>query len=137
MTDGEFTFLGQSAERITVIIGIVLVIWGIFVSGISDSQSITSYIPSFLGLPLLLCGLLAMLFMNKRSLFMHIAVIFGLITFLGGADVFRSITSDSFLTKSLWADLSKILLLICGGLHTYICVQSFRYVRMHRKSEHS
>ena len=137
MTDGEFTFLGQSAERITVIIGIILVIWGIFVSGISDSQSFTSYIPSFLGLPLLLCGLLAILFMNKRSLFMHIAVIFGLITFLAGTDVFRSITSDSFLTKSLWADLSKILLLICGGFHIYICVQSFRYVRMHRKSGHS
>ena len=137
MTDSEFTLLGQSAEKITAVIGIILVIWGIFVSGISDSQSFTSYIPTFLGLPLLLCGLLAILFMNKRSLFMHIAVIFGLITFLGGADVFRSITSDSFLTKSLWADLSKILLLICGGFHTYICVQSFRYVRMHRKREHS
>ncbi len=137
MTDSEFTFLGQSAEKITTVIGIILLVWGIFVSGISGSQSFTSYIPSFLGLPLFLCGLLAMLFMNKRSLYMHIAVIFGLVTFLGGADVFRSITSDSFMTKSLWADLSKILLLICGGFHTYICVQSFRYVRMHRKSEHS
>ena len=137
MTDSEFTFLGQSAEKITAVIGIILVIWGIIVSGISDSQSFTSYIPSFLGLLLLLCGLLAILFTNKRSLFMHIAVIFGLITFLGGADVFRSITSDTFLANSLWADLSKILLLICGGFHTYICVQSFRYVRMHRKSEHS
>jgi len=68
MTDSEFTFLGQSAEKITAVIGVILVIWGIFVSGISDSQSFTSYIPSFLGLPLLLCGLLALLFMNKRSL---------------------------------------------------------------------
>ena len=137
MADGEFTFLGQSAEKITAVIGIILIIWGIFVSGISESQSFTSYIPSLLGLPLFLCGLLAILFENKRSLFMHIAVIFGLVTFLGGADVFRSITSDTFLTKSFWADLSKILLLICGGFHTYICVQSFRHVRMHRKNEHS
>ena len=136
MTDGEFTFLGQSAEKITAVIGIILIIWGIFVSGISDSQSFTSYIPSLLGLPLFLCGLLAILFENKRSLFMHIAVIFGLVTFLGGADIFRSITSDTFLTKSFWADLSKILLMICGGFHTYICVQSFRHVRMHRKNEH-
>ena len=136
MTNSEFTFLGQSAEKITAVIGIVLVIWGIFVSGISDSQSFTSYIPSFLGLPLLLCGLLAILFMNKRSLFMHIAVIFGLITFLGGLDVVRSFTNDTFLTKSLWADLSKILLLICGGFHAYVCIQSFRYVRKHRKNEH-
>lgn len=136
MTDSEFTFLGQSAEKITAVIGIILLVWGIFVSSVSESQSFTSYIPSLLGLPLFLCGLLAILFENKRSLFMHIAVIFGLVTFLGGADVFRSITSDTFLTKSFWADLSKILLLICGGFHTYICVQSFRHVRMHRKNEH-
>ena len=136
MTDSEFTFLGQSAEKITAVIGIILLVWGIFVSFVSVSQSFTSYIPSLLGLPLFLCGLLAILFENKRSLFMHIAVIFGLVTFLGGADIFRSITSDTFLTKSFWADLSKILLLICGGFHTYICVQSFRHVRMHRKNEH-
>ena len=136
MTDSEFTFLGQSAEKITAVIGIILLVWGIFVSSVSESQSFTSYIPSLLGLPLFLCGLLAILFENKRSLFMHIAVIFGLVTFLGGADVFRSITSDTFLTKSFWADLSKILLLICGGFHTYICVQSFRHVRMHRKNEY-
>ena len=136
MTDSEFTFLGQSAEKITAVIGIILLVWGIFVSSVSESQSFTSYIPSLLGLPLFLCGLLAILFENKRSLFMHIAVIFGLVTFLGGADVFRSIASDTFLTKSFWADLSKLLLLICGGFHTYICVQSFRHVRMHRKNEH-
>ena len=135
MTDGEFTFLGQSAEKITAVIGIILLVWGIFVSLVSESQSFTSYIPSLLGLPLFLCGLLAILFENKRSLFMHIAVIFGLVTFLGGADIFKSITSDTFLTI-FWADLSKILLLICGGFHTYICVQSFRHVRMHRKNDH-
>ena len=137
MRDSEFTFLGQSAEKITAVIGIILLIWGIFVSIISDSQSFTSYIPSLLGLLLFLCAILAIVLENKKSLFMHIAVIFGLITFLGGADVFRSITSDTFLTKSLWADLSKILLLICGGFHTYICVQSFRFVRKNRDNAHS
>ena len=137
MRDSEFTFLGQSAEKITAVIGLILLIWGIFVSIISDSQSFTSYIPSLLGLLLVLCALLAIFFENKKSLFMHIAVIFGLITFLGGADVFRSITSDTFLAKSLWADLSKILLLVCGGFHTYVCVQSFRFVRKNRDDPYS
>mgnify|MGYP001212939269 CR=1 FL=1 len=137
MRDSEFTFLGQSAEKITAVIGLILLIWGIFVSIISDSQSFTSYIPSLLGLLLVLCALLAIFFENKKSLFMHIAVIFGLITFLGGADVFRSITSDTFLAKSLWADLSKILLLVCGGFHTYVCVQSFRFVRKNRDNPYS
>ena len=135
MTESEFTVSGQTAEKITAVIGIILLIWGIFVSLISESQSFTSFIPSFLGLPLFLCGLLSIVFESKKSLFMHIAVIFGLITFLGGLDVVRSFTNDTFLTKSLWADLSKILLLICGGFHTYVCIQSFRYVRKHRKNE--
>ena len=136
MTESEFTVSGQTAEKITAVIGIILLIWGIFVSLISESQSFTSFIPSFLGLPLFLCGLLSIVFESKKSLFMHIAVIFGLITFLGGLDVVRSFTNDTFLTKSLWADLSKILLLICGGFLTYVCIQSFRYVRKHRKNEH-
>ena len=136
MTESEFTVSGQTAEKITAVIGIILLIWGIFVSLISESQSFTSFIPSFLGLPLFLCGLLSIVFESKKSLFMHIAVIFGLITFLGGLDVVRSFTNDTFLTKSLWADLSKILLLICGGFHTCVCIQSFRYVRKHRKNEH-
>ena len=136
MTESEFTVSGQTAEKITAVIGIILLIWGIFASLISESQSFTSFIPSFLGLPLFLCGLLSIVFESKKSLFMHIAVIFGLITFLGGLDVVRSFTNDTFLTKSLWADLSKILLLICGGFHTYVCIQSFRYVRKHRKNEH-
>ena len=136
MTESEFTVSGQTAEKITAVIGIILLIWGIFVSLISESQSFTSFIPSFLGLPLFLFGLLSIIFESKKPLFMHIAVIFGLITFLGGLDVVRSFTNDTFLTKSLWADLSKILLLICGGFHTYVCIQSFRYVRKHRKNEH-
>ena len=136
MTESEFTVSGQTAEKITAVIGIILLIWGIFVSLISESQSFTSFIPSFLGLPLFLCGLLSIVFESKKSLFMLIAVIFGLITFLGGLDVVRSFTNDTFLTKSLWADLSKILLLICGGFHTYVCIQSFRYVRKYRKNEH-
>ena len=84
------------------------------------------------GLPLLLSGFAAILFNNKKSLFMHIAVIFGLITFLAGLDIFRSMTADGLLTQSFWADLSKLMLLVSGGLHTYICVQSFRFIRKQR-----
>jgi hypothetical protein len=65
-------------------------------------------------------------------LFMHIAVVFGLVTFLAGLDIFRSITSDGFLIQSFWADVSKLMLLISGGLHIYICVQSFRFIRKQR-----
>ena len=132
MEINEFKFWGQSAEKITVVIGLFLVLFGIFVSIISDSRSFTSLIPSILGLPLLLSGSAALLFSNKKSLFMHIAVIFGLVTFLAGLDIFRSMTTDGFLIQSFWADVSKLMLLIFGGLHIYICVQSFRFIRKQR-----
>ena len=128
MEINEFKFWDQSAEKITLVIGLFLVLFGIFVSIISDSRSFTSLIPSILGLPLLLSGSAALLFSNKKSLFMHIAVIFGLVTFLAGLDIFRSITNDGFLIQSFWADVSKLMLLISGGLHIYICVQSFRFI---------
>lgn len=137
METNEFKFWGQSAEKITVVIGLLLVLFGVFVSIISDSQSFTSLIPSILGLPLLLSGFAAILFNNKKSLFMHIAVIFGLITFLAGLDIFRSMTADGLLTQSFWADLSKLMLLVSGGLHTYICVQSFRFIRKQRTANNA
>jgi len=132
METNEFKFWGQSAEKITVVIGLLLVLFGVFVSIISDSQSFTSLIPSILGLPLLLSGFAAILFNNKKSLFMHIAVIFGLVTFLAGLDILRSINTDGLLIQSFWADVSKLMLLVSGGLHTYICVQSFRFIRKQR-----
>ena len=132
MENIEFKFLGQKAESATLVIGLLLILYGVFVSIISDSQSFTSLIPSILGLPLLLSGFSAVLFKSKKSLFMHIAVIFGLIIFVAGLDVFRSVTNGEFLTQSFWADVSKLVLFVSGGLHTYICVQSFRFTRKQR-----
>jgi len=137
METNEFKFWGQSAEKITVVIGLLLVLFGVFVSIISDSQSLTSLIPSILGLPLFLSGFAAILFNNKKSLFMHIAVIFGLVTFLAGLDIFRSMTTDGLLIQSFWADVSKLMLLVSGGLHTYICVQSFRFIRKQRTANNA
>ena len=37
----EFTFLGNSMENIAMIYGIFLIVWGIGVTILSDSQSIT------------------------------------------------------------------------------------------------
>jgi hypothetical protein len=132
MENNEFKFLGQKAESTTLIIGLLLILFGVFVSIISQSQSFTSFIPSILGLPLFLSGFAAILFKSKKSLFMHIAVIFGLIIFIAGLDIFRSVTNGEFLTQSFWADASKLVLLVSGGLHTYICVQSFRFIRKQR-----
>ena len=129
MSATEFKFLNQNAEKITLSIGVVMIAFGLFVSVTSDSKSLTSFIPSCLGLVLFILGFLSLRFTRKKSLFMHLAVIVGLLTFIGGLDIFRSLLGDGLLKNNFWADISKLFLLVSGGFHLFICIQSFRYIR--------
>ena len=56
MSATEFKFLNQNAEKITLSIGVVMIAFGLFVSVTSDSKSLTSFIPSCLGLVLFILG---------------------------------------------------------------------------------
>ena len=58
----EFRVLNLSIEKLSLYYGIFLIIWGIIVSFVSGSTSATSYIPSFLGLPLFVFSYLAIKF---------------------------------------------------------------------------
>ena len=127
----EFTFLGRSMESVSIIYGIFLIIWGIAVSLISSSNSLTSFIPSIFGLPILLFSILSVKFPNKKKLFMHIVVSFGLIIFIGGLDFTRGlIKGTSF--NNMWADTSKLMMLTTGLIFTYLCVRSFIFARKNR-----
>ena len=127
----EFKFLGKSMESISVIYGIFLIIWGVAVSFVSSSNSITSFIPSIFGLPILLFSILSVKFPNKKKLFMHIVVSFGLIIFIGGLDFTRGlIKGTSF--NNMWADTSKLMMLTTGLIFTYLCVKSFIFARKNR-----
>jgi hypothetical protein len=64
---GEFIFLGKSMESVSITYGIFLIIWGVAVSFISGSNSLTSFIPSIFGLPILLFSFLAAKFPNKKK----------------------------------------------------------------------
>lgn len=125
----EYNFLGQTMEKISIIYGLFLILWGIGVSNFSSSDSITSYIPSMLGLPILLFALLALLLPNNKKLLMHIVVTFGLIIFLGGLDFVRSIGS---LFDNFWADSSKLMMLITGFFFTFLCIKSFIFARKNK-----
>ena len=112
-----------------------MVIWGAVVTIISESQSLTSLIPSFIGLPMLIVGYLAIRYEHKKSFFMHIAVVMGLIMFVGGADLVRTLIGNGVIFKNLWADLSKLFLLVFGGFYTYLCIKSFRHIRKMREAK--
>ena len=122
----EYTFIGLTMENISLIYGLFLILWGIGISYLSASNSITSYIPSMFGLPILLFAILTLLIPSKKKLLMHIVVTFGLITFLGGLDFFRSLGKPF---ENAWADSSKLMMMITGFIFTLLCVKSFIFAR--------
>ncbi len=128
MSQKEYKFVGLNMESISIIYGIFLIIWGLFTNYFSSSNSITSYVPTFLGLPVLFFSILALIISTKKKLLMHIVVLFGLLIVIGGLDVLRSIISGNFLVL-FWADLSKLMMLLTGSFFTFLCIQSFRFAR--------
>jgi hypothetical protein len=126
--NSEFKVAGLTMEKLSIYYGVFLILWGVIVSFVSGSDSMTSYIPSILGIPILIFSYLSIKFESKKKMFMHIVVIFGVIIFLGGLDFIRSlITGNAF--GNFYADLSKIMMLITGLFFTYQCIRSFIHAR--------
>ena len=123
----EFRVFSLSIELLTTLYGLFMVIWGISISLISGSSSITSMIPAFIGVPLAFIGFISMIKPTFRKALMHIAVVIGIIAFLGGLDFFRGMFNNYY------AGLSKLMLLITGFVYVYFCVQSFIFVRRQKK----
>ena len=123
----DFRVFSLSIEFLTTLYGLFMVIWGISISLISGSSSITSMIPAFIGVPLAFIGFISMIKPTFRKALMHIAVVIGTIAFLGGIDFFRGMFNNYY------AGLSKLMLLITGFVYVYFCVQSFIFVRRQKK----
>ena len=124
----EFKVFGLKIENLSVYYGLFLILWGIVISLISGSNSFTSYIPSILGFPIFIFSYLSIKFTSKKKMFMHIVVLFGLIIFLGGLDILRSIISGNAF-DNYWADISKLMMMLTGLFFTYQCVRSFIHAR--------
>ena len=128
----EFKVAGLTMEKLSIYYGLFLILWGVIVSFISGSGSFTSYIPSILGAPILIFSYLSIKFISKKKMFMHIVVLFGLIIFLGGIDFVRSLISGNAF-ENVYADLSKIMMLVTGLFFTYQCIRSFIHARKMRE----
>ena len=128
LNEREFKAFGKSMEYLSIYYGIFLILWGLIISFISNSSSITSYIPTFVGLLITIFSSLSLFFPNKKKVYMHIVVLFGVITALGGLDFLRGLLNGSAFTN-FWADLTKIIMLITGSYFVFLCVNSFRFAR--------
>ena len=126
MKSQEFKVLNISFVKFSILYGLFLFSWGIVISIISNSSSITSYIPSFISIPIILFSFLSLVIPQKKKLFMHITASFGLICALAGLDLFRELSN---IFDNFWADLSKIVMLLSGSIFTYLCIQSFIFAR--------
>ena len=115
--------------NLTLGYGAFLIAWGIAVSILSDSESITSYFPSMLGVPLALAGVMVMRMPDKRKLWMHIAATFGLLCAIGGTRFFM-VMGDGI----TYASGSMLMLLITGSGYTVVCVRSFIAARKAREA---
>ena len=127
----DFRVFSLSIEFLTTLYGLFMVIWGIAISLISGSTSITSMIPAFMGVPLAFIGFISMIKPTLRKALMHIAVVIGIIAFLGGLDFFRGMFTNYY------AGLSKLMLMVTGFVYVYFCVQSFIFVRRQKKLKSS
>ena len=132
-SNNEFKVFGLTMEKFSIFYGFFLIFWGMIVSFISESDSFTSYIPSFLGIPILIFSYLSIKFITKKKMFMHIVVLFGLIIFIGGLDFFRSVTSG-VIFENFWVDISKLMMLLTGLFFTYQCIKSFIHSRKIRET---
>ena len=129
--NNEFKIFGITIEKLSIIYGLFLIFWGIMISFLSNSNSLTSYIPSILGIPVFIFGYLSTKFNSKKKLFMHLVVFFGLVIFIGGLDFIRSIIIGNFFAN-YWADMSKLMMLLTGFFFIYQCVRSFIHARKNR-----
>ena len=123
----EYKIFGNTVEDIAIKYGIFLVLWGGLISFLSQSGSITSWIPGIIGFPLFLLGWLSKIRPKLKKIAMHIAVLIGFFGFVGGFDVFKSGFSSPY------AGGSKLMLLVTGFLFCYLCIQSFLFVRKQKK----
>lgn len=127
-SDTEFKAFGRSIEIISLYYGMFLILWGVIISFVAKSSSFTSYIPSYIGLIIFVFSILSIKFPSKKKILMHIVALFGLIAFLGGLDLIRLIVKNN-LFDNLWADISKIMMLITGLCFLILCFKSFLHAR--------
>ena len=109
----------MNTPKTAIAIGTLLFIQGIgFYIG-TDSRSVTALIPAFVGLPILLMGLLAFK-ESARMHAMHVAAALGVLGLL--AAIGRIATAGLSLSA---AGISLMIMVLLTGSFVLVCVKSF------------
>jgi hypothetical protein len=125
----EFKFLSMPIPNFAMVCGGVLILSGIISYLISDTGSLTALIPSFFGIPLLIMGFLSNRNEANKHHYMHAAMVFALVSVLGGMRIFSIWSDASNLTL-----LSHVILIIVGTIFMVAGILSFRHTRKSREA---
>ncbi|MEC7064710.1 MAG: hypothetical protein VXZ80_05060 [Candidatus Thermoplasmatota archaeon] len=110
--------------NLTLGYGVFLVVWGIAVGLLSTTDSLTRFIPCVPGAGLVVSGVLAKSNPEQRKLWMHVAVVLGLLSALLGTRFFM-VMGDGI----DYASGSMLMLFLTGSAYTALCVRSFIQAR--------
>lgn len=114
---------------LTILAGALLIALATAVAALSSSTSVTVWIPAFLGIPLLVCGLLA-LKPGPRAAAVHVALLLAL---LGGlASLGKLVTSMTDEASGL-AAMSQLAMFVICAAYVALGVRSFVQARKERK----
>lgn len=113
---------------ISVIFGIALDILAAMGFFLSESKSVTAWIPSFIGVPMMLAGFLGFA-PNRQKIAMRIATGFGVLGLLASAGRLAGVITKGGFEWKLGTFSLVAMALICG-IYLILCVQYFRAARV-------
>jgi len=120
--------------KLTIVIGIIFIVLGLFAYFGLRAESITALIPTFFGIPFLILGLLGQKD-NLRKHMMHAAAALALIGFLGTASglvKFISMIGGTGVERAQAVTIQAIMSILCL-LFVILAVKSFIDARKARK----
>lgn len=112
----------------TLGLGIALIITGVIVTVASDSNSVTSLIPAFIGVVFVALGAFARLKPDLNHHLMHAAAALALVAVIGSLGSAIGRGAEGW---ALFAQIATIVL--CGGF-LVLAIQSFRQARIARNT---
>jgi hypothetical protein len=113
--------------RVTILFGILLGITGMVGFYLTGAKHLTALIPAFIGIPMFVCGIIAAK-EAMRMMAMHIAILIGLIGFIGAvATLFKA-------EQELAAIVSKSITSVLCATFVGLCVRSFIQARKAREA---
>jgi hypothetical protein len=123
----------------TMVVGSILSILGVFCYVFwqklgAEHQSVTSLIPTFVGVPLLILGWLGLAMPEQRKHVMHAAVVISLLGFLMAVGRFASVQLNPAKRNFRGAIQAVLLMAVLCGLHVLLSVRSFIAARKARQA---